>query len=192
MRKIVRQLDIEYNSKANQSKIKSVTFNTCNNKKEKAPSLPTKLPPLPSAPDFTPPESPNLITNISDKNQGDKCTPVPPPRRSIITKTNINQNEVYPFGSYISVKKEFAPLPPISKSLIHRENDKKKAKNYTEDPRHKTQETDENCIICMEATVNCAFLNCGHSITCYDCAIDIHKCPYCRKNIEEKLKIYKR
>lgn len=48
----------------------------------------------------------------------------------------------------------------------------------------------DNCGICMEQIANIAFIPCGH-ITCKSCCDKVNKCPFCRKNIEEILTIYK-
>ena len=52
----------------------------------------------------------------------------------------------------------------------------------------------KKCIICTENVVDCAYIRCGHMITCYDCTTKLknknQKCPICRKEITKILKIY--
>jgi hypothetical protein len=52
--------------------------------------------------------------------------------------------------------------------------------------------TSENtCKVCMDAEVNCAFIECGHIVTCLDCAKLLTKCPICRETIKRTLRVYK-
>jgi len=48
------------------------------------------------------------------------------------------------------------------------------------------------CIICSSKKADVAFIDCGHMVTCNECANKIRKskCPVCRKNIKAILKIY--
>ena len=53
------------------------------------------------------------------------------------------------------------------------------------------------CIICASKKVDVAFVDCGHMISCEKCANIIkndikykRKCPICRKDIKNILKIY--
>ena len=54
------------------------------------------------------------------------------------------------------------------------------------------------CKICMkdENKIYCAFVKCGHMLTCLDCATKLSKeihptCPVCRSEIKQFLKLYK-
>ncbi|XP_078154577.1 E3 ubiquitin-protein ligase RGLG5-like [Carex rostrata] len=44
------------------------------------------------------------------------------------------------------------------------------------------------CPICMWKSKDCAF-GCGHQ-TCYDCGMDLEKCPLCQSPITTKIKLY--
>lgn len=46
------------------------------------------------------------------------------------------------------------------------------------------------CIICMDADMNTAIAPCGHMCSCYECAINIQKCPMCRGVVANVMKIY--
>lgn len=48
------------------------------------------------------------------------------------------------------------------------------------------------CAICLSKKANVAFINCGHMVSCEECANKLKrgKCPICRKKILKILKIY--
>jgi len=50
------------------------------------------------------------------------------------------------------------------------------------------------CKICMDKTVECAIMPCGHACACYSCArymyFTMAKCPICRGTIAEVIRIY--
>ena len=48
------------------------------------------------------------------------------------------------------------------------------------------------CAICLSKKAEVAFINCGHMISCEECANKLKrgKCPVCRKKILKVLKIY--
>jgi hypothetical protein len=48
------------------------------------------------------------------------------------------------------------------------------------------------CIICLSKKTNVAFINCGHMVSCEECAEKLKNrgCPVCRKKILKILKIY--
>ncbi|CAF0737337.1 unnamed protein product [Didymodactylos carnosus] len=41
----------------------------------------------------------------------------------------------------------------------------------------------ELCKVCMDSTVECVFLDCGHMVTCVKCGKLLAECPICRQNI---------
>jgi len=45
------------------------------------------------------------------------------------------------------------------------------------------------CILCVDKDKNIKF-NCGHVVTCNECAKKIKECPICRKKITKKEKVY--
>ena len=45
------------------------------------------------------------------------------------------------------------------------------------------------CCICYEKAATIAFIPCGHFGTCNTCAIRVNTCPFCRKEITEKILI---
>lgn len=49
------------------------------------------------------------------------------------------------------------------------------------------------CKICFEddKKVECAFVKCGHMLTCLSCAGRLKQCPVCRSDVEQILKLYK-
>ena len=54
-------------------------------------------------------------------------------------------------------------------------------------------EDDDTCVVCMERPRNALFMPCRHTITCLDCALQIHAklslCPYCRVEVENVFEI---
>ncbi|CAF3249979.1 unnamed protein product, partial [Rotaria sp. Silwood2] len=46
------------------------------------------------------------------------------------------------------------------------------------------EQSDENlCKICMDANIDCVFLDCGHLCTCVRCGKQLSECPLCRSYI---------
>lgn len=51
---------------------------------------------------------------------------------------------------------------------------------------------DENlCKICMEATIDSLFLDCGHMVTCTNCGKLLHDCPICRQIIVRVVRAFR-
>lgn len=48
------------------------------------------------------------------------------------------------------------------------------------------------CVICMDdgKRPNCIFCDCGHLVTCMDCATKLKICPICRSVIQQKIKVF--
>ena len=46
------------------------------------------------------------------------------------------------------------------------------------------------CKICMESDIDCVFLDCGHVVSCINCAIQMDRCPICRDIIKSARRIY--
>ncbi|XP_055327943.1 baculoviral IAP repeat-containing protein 2-like isoform X2 [Paramacrobiotus metropolitanus] len=49
---------------------------------------------------------------------------------------------------------------------------------------------DRVCIICMEEQSNYAFVPCGHVQTCLQCSVILERCPLCRHEIKDRIRIY--
>ncbi|CAG0899057.1 unnamed protein product [Darwinula stevensoni] len=47
------------------------------------------------------------------------------------------------------------------------------------------------CKLCLEAELNCAFVDCGHMVACLPCAQMVRNCPICRKAITRRIRIFK-
>ena len=41
----------------------------------------------------------------------------------------------------------------------------------------------ELCKICMDATIDCVLLECGHMVTCTKCGRKLNECPICRQYV---------
>ena len=46
------------------------------------------------------------------------------------------------------------------------------------------------CKICFDYEANIIFSPCGHISTCGICALRLHKCPICRKDVDDKIQSY--
>lgn len=45
------------------------------------------------------------------------------------------------------------------------------------------------CKICLDEEVQIFFLPCGHLVTCERCATRLNRCPMCRQNIQDTIKV---
>jgi hypothetical protein len=52
-------------------------------------------------------------------------------------------------------------------------------------------ETQDNiCLVCYDKKRDILFMPCNHLCCCDNCSNNINKCPYCRVDIENKVKIF--
>ncbi|UJR08115.1 hypothetical protein I4U23_012392 [Adineta vaga] len=51
--------------------------------------------------------------------------------------------------------------------------------------------TEDACKVCLDAPANCAFIECGHIVSCLNCAKLLTRCPICRETIKRTLRVYK-
>ncbi|EDW01721.1 uncharacterized protein LOC6560563 [Drosophila grimshawi] len=51
--------------------------------------------------------------------------------------------------------------------------------------------TDELCKICMDAPIECVFLECGHMATCTNCGKVLNECPICRQYIVRVVRFFR-
>ncbi|CAH8631425.1 unnamed protein product [Schistosoma bovis] len=49
----------------------------------------------------------------------------------------------------------------------------------------------DECGVCMEAPVNCVFLECGHLFSCVDCGRKLTECPLCRQSIVRVVRTFR-
>ncbi|KAH3760207.1 E3 ubiquitin-protein ligase RNF34 [Pelomyxa schiedti] len=50
---------------------------------------------------------------------------------------------------------------------------------------------DELCKVCMEKTINCVILRCGHFCVCIDCGRQLKECCMCRQPVVELIRTFK-
>lgn len=74
----------------------------------------------------------------------------------------------------------------VLKSLGKTLSDWEKLKEFEEEINE-----DELCIICFDEKRDACFVNCGHMKTCMTCAESLDKCPVCRKEKLQVIKVYK-
>jgi hypothetical protein len=51
--------------------------------------------------------------------------------------------------------------------------------------------SEDACKVCLDSQANCAFIECGHIVSCLNCAKLLTKCPICRETIKRTLRVYK-
>jgi len=52
------------------------------------------------------------------------------------------------------------------------------------------QQSGLQCPICLDASVDCLFLRCGHFGCCWNCSKPLQDCPFCLKKIVERVKVF--
>lgn len=52
-------------------------------------------------------------------------------------------------------------------------------------------EEEQVCVVCSECEKTMLFLPCRHLCTCETCAGQLHQCPMCRANIEDRVRAYR-
>ena len=53
------------------------------------------------------------------------------------------------------------------------------------------QRATDMCKICMERTIDCVLLECGHMLSCTICSKRLHDCPICRSLVSRVVHIFK-
>ncbi|KAI8038722.1 uncharacterized protein LOC128255206 [Drosophila gunungcola] len=64
-------------------------------------------------------------------------------------------------------------------------------KTMRESPAVEKLPTDELCKICMDAPIECVFLECGHMATCTSCGKVLNECPICRQYIVRVVRFFR-
>ncbi|XP_017079316.1 uncharacterized protein LOC108113278 [Drosophila eugracilis] len=64
-------------------------------------------------------------------------------------------------------------------------------KTMRECPAVEKLATDELCKICMDAPIECVFLECGHMATCTSCGKVLNECPICRQYIVRVVRFFR-
>ncbi|CAG2175304.1 unnamed protein product [Oppiella nova] len=67
---------------------------------------------------------------------------------------------------------------------------------WTDKQENKMQNVDDIpdsnvCKICMESTIDCVLLECGHMISCTNCGKRLSECPICRQYVSRVVHIFK-
>ncbi|XP_070507254.1 putative leucine-rich repeat-containing protein DDB_G0290503 [Chironomus tepperi] len=63
--------------------------------------------------------------------------------------------------------------------------------SYANAPSSDRLSTNDLCKICMDAPIECVFLDCGHSVSCISCGKVLNECPICRSYIVRVVRIFK-
>ncbi|CAF4318520.1 unnamed protein product, partial [Rotaria sp. Silwood2] len=70
------------------------------------------------------------------------------------------------------------------KLLYHNEKQKNES-NTNKDPNENL------CKVCLDANIDCVFLNCGHLCSCIYCGKQLSECPLCRCAIANVIRVFK-
>lgn len=77
---------------------------------------------------------------------------------------------------------------------IGKDKVEKLLKGVLEDKKREEKPPTVVCTICMEKNVSSVFLECGHAVACYDCAIKTQTksktCPICREPVTRVVRTY--
>jgi hypothetical protein len=117
-------------------------------------------------------------TNFASRSACRKCGKNNPCGSNTNLNTNINSNQS-------------SPLISIKSGDWICTNDDCKYNNFgtrivcfkcgkPKEQQNNNTEKDETCIICMDHQKNTCIKQCGHLGFCYECALNISKCPICR------------
>ena len=58
--------------------------------------------------------------------------------------------------------------------------------------RHCAHQTQQDCVMCCDRTINTAFVPCGHAVACMECGtrFDGCPCPMCKRHVRSVLRTY--
>ena len=58
--------------------------------------------------------------------------------------------------------------------------------------RHCAHQTQQDCVMCCDRTINTAFVPCGHAVACMECGtrFDGCPCPICKRHVCRVLRTY--
>jgi hypothetical protein len=48
----------------------------------------------------------------------------------------------------------------------------------------------DRCVICLSGSRECCTMPCAHLATCTACAVPLQRCPICREQIQQTLRVY--
>ncbi|CAF2975271.1 unnamed protein product [Rotaria sp. Silwood2] len=148
--------------------------------------------------------SPNTNYSVST-NESEAVTPIecPPPSNTnsnritldklssleSINDLTIRQLKEILENNFVSIVGCVEKKEVLNKvELLYRDRKQQKEPN-TSVP---SEQSDENlCKVCMDAPIDCVFLNCGHLCTCVDCSQQFSECPLCRSFIIRAVRVFK-
>ena len=47
------------------------------------------------------------------------------------------------------------------------------------------------CKVCLDSTIDCVLLDCGHMCSCLECAEQMTECPICRNTVVQVTRVFK-
>ncbi|CAF3334992.1 unnamed protein product [Rotaria socialis] len=80
-----------------------------------------------------------------------------------------------------------------SSSMLHDETGASAQSMLSNNPLESSSasNSEDACKVCLDAEANCAFIECGHIVSCLNCAKLLTRCPICRETIKRTLRVYK-
>ncbi|GAB6029976.1 hypothetical protein CHUAL_005670 [Chamberlinius hualienensis] len=103
----------------------------------------------------------------------------------VISSLTIRQIKIILEKHLVSYSECSEKYEMVQKLIRLWEDNEKKSEDKDEIP------TGERCVICLSEKPNCVFQDCGHLVTCADCATNIKECPICRLYIVKVLRIFR-
>ncbi|XP_071848213.1 E3 ubiquitin-protein ligase RNF34-like [Apostichopus japonicus] len=158
-------------------------------------------------------ETSNQNNEATDQNnQGDAAeqTSEPPPKvkrraslKDIVKPEDIEQLSVRQlkeilranFVDYKGCVERYELLDRVKRLYDDREEMKAKEEKAATapdgEPANLTSTEDDLCRICMDATIDCVLLECGHMVTCTTCGKQMNECPICRQYVIRCVHIFR-
>ncbi|CAF1392315.1 unnamed protein product, partial [Didymodactylos carnosus] len=92
------------------------------------------------------------------------------------------------FGKQSPVYAKRFSLPQVQSSACYTNNSDSCTSNKS---TNSDSSSNNKCIICLNADIDCVVLECGHMMCCLNCSKSFQKCPICRQQVQRVKRIYK-
>nr|CAB3263548.1 ZF(RING)-19 zinc finger protein [Phallusia mammillata] len=112
-----------------------------------------------------------------------------------VFEIGLRQNIMKEIENYIAEKKQvFIPedVEKVRQPAAEPQPETSTATPSAPSPEEEEDVQIENeCVVCLDKQSDCVLLLCGHVCACYECAQTLNKCPMCRSDIMQKIKIFR-
>jgi hypothetical protein len=107
-------------------------------------------------------------------------------------KTNKHKNTTYVQRWVDNIKVENKLIQYIQPNALdtYKYNPIYKNKKYQKKYRNTEKNVEKKCVACFINSMNATNISCGHISMCYECLSKCDKCPICRINITNIIKLY--